>query len=211
MNRLEKFDRYNKENHVHYVQIENYLDKFLRLKVQHQIGKSLAGAFENKRSVLERYRAYEEGFLKEANKAILGDDGQPEVMESMHRDFLKMLQGALTIKEGELVSQRDRAAAGNEDKLGPGYAEKLRARTSAGQDIYISLKDYVVRHFEAEAEDVGADGASGLRTDSQRHGAGAGRPAGKLLPDIDFDRVVLDKQRQFDEFLKMWSALNFPE
>lgn len=41
--------------------------------------------------------------MKEANKAILNDDGQPDVMQSMHRDFLRMLQGALTIKDGELV------------------------------------------------------------------------------------------------------------
>lgn len=75
LNRLEQFDRYNKENHVHYVQIENYLDKYLRLKVQQQIGKSIASAFENKKSILERYKQYEEGFLKEANKAILADEG----------------------------------------------------------------------------------------------------------------------------------------
>ena len=91
LDRLDKFDRYNKENHVHYIQIENFLDKFMRLKVQQQIGKSLAGTFENKRSILEKYRTYEEGFLKEANKAILNDDGQPDVMQSMHRDFLRML------------------------------------------------------------------------------------------------------------------------
>lgn len=91
LDRLDKFDRYNKENHVHYIQIENYLDKFLRLKVQQQIGRSLAAAFDSKRSTLEKYRTYEENFLKEANKAILSDDGQPDVMESMHRDFLRML------------------------------------------------------------------------------------------------------------------------
>ena len=57
------------------MQIENYLDKYLRLKVQQQIGKSIASAFENKKSILERYKQYEEGFLKEANKAILADEG----------------------------------------------------------------------------------------------------------------------------------------
>ena len=31
--KLEAFDKYNKENHIHYIQVENYLDKYLPMTV----------------------------------------------------------------------------------------------------------------------------------------------------------------------------------
>lgn len=130
-------------------------------------------------------------------------------MESMHRDFLRMLQGALTIKDGDVVSHFD--SSHEDGKPGVAHSDKLKARTSAGHEVYISLKDYVVKQLEAEVEDKSDQGSGVRRTESLGRGSASGRPAGKLIPDIDFDRVLLNKQQQFDEFLKMWSIFNFPE
>ena len=72
-------------------------------------------------------------------------------MESMHRDFLRMLQGALTIKDGEVAAPEH---SGRDDgKPGKADSARIKARTVAGQEVYISLKDYVVKQLEAEAED----------------------------------------------------------
>jgi len=118
--------------------------------------------------VLEKYRSYEEGFLKEANKAILNDDGQPDVMQSMHRDFLRMLQGALTIKDGELVQQQPEHGQdeGRGSREGTDDGARIKAQTSSGKEVFISLKDYVVRHLEAEADDASKDGPGGHKGDT---------------------------------------------
>lgn len=45
----------------------------------------------SKPGVKEKYGLYEERFLRDANKRILLDDGQPEVMQMMSREFIQML------------------------------------------------------------------------------------------------------------------------
>jgi|TARA_B110000285_G_C14762819_1_gene440310 hypothetical protein len=41
-------ENYNKENHIHYVQIENFVEKYLPLKQQKAIGKTILSLFEGK-------------------------------------------------------------------------------------------------------------------------------------------------------------------
>ena len=63
--------------------------------------------FAGKQPYADRYRYFEEEFLREANKIILVDDGQPEVLETMHQDFVKILQNALSIKSEAWYAVRD--------------------------------------------------------------------------------------------------------
>lgn len=74
-NKLQESEKYNKENHIHYVQVENYLDKYLPMTVQKAIGKTIVAVFEGKQPFTDRYRQFEEDYLKEANRIILLDDG----------------------------------------------------------------------------------------------------------------------------------------
>jgi hypothetical protein len=73
--RLNDFDKFHRENHVHYIQVENYLEKYLPMKIQKAIGKNIKAIFEDRKGVVEKYLSFEENFLKEANKTILLDDG----------------------------------------------------------------------------------------------------------------------------------------
>lgn len=86
--KFKELDTLNSENNVHYIQIENYLDKYLPIKQQKAIGRTLIQMFENSKGFIEKYADYEEKFLKEANRRILMDNGQPEVMRIMEREFV---------------------------------------------------------------------------------------------------------------------------
>ena len=71
-------DSFNKENHVHYLQIENYLDKYQPLKTQKQIGKTIVEMFGAKPGVKEKYQNLEDRFLPQVINiveinAALGD------------------------------------------------------------------------------------------------------------------------------------------
>jgi len=46
--RFTAMENYNKENHIHYVQIENFVEKYLPLKQQKAIGKTILSLFEGK-------------------------------------------------------------------------------------------------------------------------------------------------------------------
>ena len=64
-------------------------------------------------------------------------------MESMHRDFLRMLQGALTVRDGDVVAADGSSYDGGTS--GAAYSGRVKARTSTGREVFISLKDYVVK------------------------------------------------------------------
>jgi hypothetical protein len=55
--------------------VENYIEKYLPIKIQKAIGKNIRAVFEGKQYITEKYLAFEENFLKECNKTILLDDG----------------------------------------------------------------------------------------------------------------------------------------
>jgi len=58
------------------------------IKQQKAIGKTLVAMFEEKKGFNEKYAEYEERYLKEANRRILLDNGQPDVMKVMQNEFL---------------------------------------------------------------------------------------------------------------------------
>ena len=60
--------------------MENYLEKYLPMKIQKAIGKNIKAIFEERKGVVEKYLSYEDSFLREANKIILSDNGQPNVL-----------------------------------------------------------------------------------------------------------------------------------
>ena len=47
--------------------------------------------FDGKQSMTDKYQVFEEQFLKEANKAILIDEGSPTLMQTMDNDFIRLL------------------------------------------------------------------------------------------------------------------------
>lgn len=53
--RLDGFDKFHRENHVHYIQVENYLEKYLPMKIQKSIGKNIKAIFEERKGVVEKY------------------------------------------------------------------------------------------------------------------------------------------------------------
>ena len=55
--------------------------------------------FEQDKAFLEKYLDYEESFLKAQNRIILDDEGQPQVMNQMQEDFLRILQGAILLSQ----------------------------------------------------------------------------------------------------------------
>ena len=85
--------------------------------------------FGSKPQVRQSYAAYEERFLREANKKILQDDGLPEIMKVMSREFIEMIQGCLTIK-GDVVPPSD------------GDVNDYMRVMHQGEDVTVSLKDY---------------------------------------------------------------------
>ena len=73
------------------------MEKFLPLKIQKQIGKNILAIFDGKKSVINNYHTYEDNFLKEANRVILIDDGQPQLMQTISKEFIQILQGAMIL------------------------------------------------------------------------------------------------------------------
>ena len=150
--------------------------------------------------------------MKDANKAILNDEGQPDVMQSMHRDFLRMLQGALVVRDYDFSAAECHNDGGDSDALAP--SDRIRVKSSHGYEVYISLKDYVKKKLESEhlqsqkksievgdLEEKGKDqsdgGGSQLVLNDSEGGGGVGsesvKPIGKLIPDLDFEKVMLNK------------------
>lgn len=188
--KFNEIDTVYRENHTHYIQIENYLDKYLPLKVQKATGKTLLELFGDRPGFEERYGRLEERFLKEANHRILLDEGQPEVMRLMEREFVQFMMGALTLKDQKKVSNKHRSTVAVDTKtLGPLVSNVLNdsnddggipivLKETPGEFDYTSLSDY-------------------LRNDK----------TARLLPDLDYRKVVLDRKKQFESFCKLYSAL----
>lgn len=44
-NKFRADEKISQENHIHYVQIENYLEKYMPLKIQKAVGKTLVAMF----------------------------------------------------------------------------------------------------------------------------------------------------------------------
>lgn len=125
----------------------------------------------------DKYTAFEEQFLKEANKAILIDEGTPTLMQNMDNDFIRLLQGSLVLMKGtqqptELYTPGD----SKEYNINP---NRMKARNSQGEDILIKLSDYIKQDANES----------------------------KLIPDLDMEKIKISKRHQFIEFVKMFTAL----
>lgn len=237
--RLDAFDRYNKENHTHYIQVENFMEKFLPLKIQKQIGKNFMAVFGGKKSTLEKYRDYEEQFLKESNKIILADEGQPTLLGNVHKEFLSLLSGALVVNvtdRNEKVSARGKARASDTSVV---PTDRIVAKDTNGEDVYISLRDYIIKNedqFREFAEpsakpsiqiNFKADKLDSKQASSARHQSPHNNltpltndyesmarqvpeksASGRLMPALDLERVMINRRMQFQEFLRMYTALN---
>jgi len=49
---------------IHFTRVENFVDKYLPVKVQHQISHSIMSMFNKRDAKLSRYREYEVYFFK---------------------------------------------------------------------------------------------------------------------------------------------------
>ena len=74
--------------------------------------------------------------MKEANKAILIDDGYPTLLETMNADFIRLLQGALVLMKGT----HQPSEKYDEYNLNP---NRIKARNAHGEDVMIKLSDYI--------------------------------------------------------------------
>lgn len=154
------------------------MDKYLPLKIQKSIGKNIQAIFEGKATILEKYYGYEDAFLKEANKGILADNGQPDVMNQMNKDFVRTLQNALVIKDYDPLSKRSSSQMDMEDHIVSGSQKVSKEKTSDknvvardkdGVDVYINLFDFI--KDEMKITDREGDQINGST---------------KLYPDFDF-------------------------
>ena len=61
--RCSNIEMEQKDNHIHYIQIENYLEKYLPLSQQKAIGKSIMALFGGKSQFEDKYRDFESKVL----------------------------------------------------------------------------------------------------------------------------------------------------
>lgn len=54
------------------------------MKIQNQIAKSFQSTFGLKDNWLQKYKEFENRFLKEQNAIILADNGQPYLLQEMN-------------------------------------------------------------------------------------------------------------------------------
>ena len=156
--RLAQYDKDTRENHTHYIQVENYVEKFLPLKIQKQIGKNLLIVLGQKKSLFDKYKEYEQSFLRVQNQVILQDEGIPSIMKDLQKEFFHMLQGALQMKVPPEMgantvnlgrSNLNEEKKGSKDGSSAHEEEKVGAFTEEGKPIMISLKDYLLEPYGA--------------------------------------------------------------
>lgn len=76
----------------------------------------------------------------------------------------------------------------------------LQIKDSNGENVQINLKDYIIKHIE-ESNQLDEE-SSNISDDYEYH-----KPIAKLWPDLDLDKVMINKKAQFNEFVKLYSAL----
>ena len=62
------------------------------------------------------------------------------------------------------------------------------------------MKDYIVQHIE-ESNELEEESSNISQYEDDYN-----KPAAKLWPDLDLDKVMVNKRAQFNEFVKMYSA-----
>ena len=87
----------------------------------------------------DKNTAFEDQFLKEANKAILVDEGTPTLMKNMDNDFIRLLSGALVLMKGP-NQPSEKFKESNEYTLN---LNRMKARNHQGDDVLINLSDYI--------------------------------------------------------------------
>jgi hypothetical protein len=72
------------ENHEnHFAMVENFVEKFIPVRIQSQISETIQDLFMNNQEKLERLDDYEKGKFLEYHQCILDDDGIPQLMDQM--------------------------------------------------------------------------------------------------------------------------------
>ncbi len=79
-------------------------------------------------------------------------------------------------------------------------SEIIQIKDSNGENVQINLKDYIIKHIE-ESNRLEEE-SSNISDDYEYH-----KPAAKLWPDLDLDKVIINKKAQFNEFVKLYSAM----
>jgi hypothetical protein len=102
----------------------------------------------------------------------------------MHDDFVRMLQGALMIKDSGSLEREDIVSTSRTKD----HNISARNKNDTG-DIYINLFDFINEQSRVEGE----NGERKLLSS-------------RLMPDINLDKVVLNKKQMFYEFVRLHSA-----
>ena len=63
--------------------VENFVEKFIPVRIQSQISETLNEALKGNDAVLDRLYTYEKGRLLEMHQVILDDDGAPNLMNQL--------------------------------------------------------------------------------------------------------------------------------
>lgn len=72
------------ENHEnHFAMVENFVEKFIPVRIQSQISETLNEALKGNDAVLDRLYTYEKGRLLEMHQVILDDDGAPNLINQL--------------------------------------------------------------------------------------------------------------------------------
>lgn len=71
----------------HFMKVENFIEKYLPVNVQKQIGLSLMNMLSEKDNKLQRYKEYEGAYFQGMSESILKDDGIADLVQSMKRVY----------------------------------------------------------------------------------------------------------------------------
>ena len=88
--------------------------------------------------MIRKFKEFEEAELKRSNGIILADEGIPRLLVNMEKEFVEMLSGALIVKAPAWYAPKD-------SKSARAYDQKIPAFNEEGEEINITLRDFLVK------------------------------------------------------------------